>query len=136
MELNSYQIEAHKTSLHEMPVIYPVIGLLGEAGEVADKVKKLIRDKGYKPGDIIDHKDKEAIMLELGDVLWYVSEIANNLDITLEEVGRRKHNLMNVEKFRNYLEKKGDVLKKKSSEADVTQGARYDTWLWRLQIKT
>lgn len=108
MELNSYQIEAHKTSLHEMPVIYPVIGLLGEAGEVADKVKKLIRDKGYKPGDIIDHKDKEAIMLELGDVLWYVSEIANNLDITLEEVGRRNLQKLMSRKERDMIHGSGD----------------------------
>ena len=108
MELNSYQIEAHKTSLHEIPVIYPVIGLLGEAGEVADKVKKLIRDKGYKPGDIIDHKDKEAIMLELGDVLWYVSEIANNLDITLEEVGRRNLQKLMSRKERDMIHGSGD----------------------------
>ena len=108
MELNSYQIEAHKTSLHEMPVIYPVIGLLGEAGEVADKVKKLIRDKGYKPGDIIDHKDKEAIMLELGDVLWYVAEGANNLDITLEEVGRRNLQKLMSRKERDMIHGSGD----------------------------
>lgn len=108
MELNYYQIEAHKTSLHEMPVIYPVIGLLGEAGEVADKVKKLIRDKGYKPGDIIDHKDKEAIMLELGDVLWYISEIANNLDITLEEVGRRNLQKLMSRKERDMIHGSGD----------------------------
>lgn len=108
MELNYYQTEAHKTSLNEMPVIYPVIGLLGEAGEVADKVKKLIRDKGYKPGDIIDHKDKEAIMLELGDVLWYVSEIANNLDITLEEVGRRNLQKLTSRKERDMIHGSGD----------------------------
>ena len=108
MELNSYQTEAHKTSLHEMPVIYPVIGLLGEAGEVADKVKKLIRDKGYKPGDIIDHKDKEAIMFELGDVLWYVAEVANNLDITLEEVGRRNLQKLMSRKERDMIHGSGD----------------------------
>lgn len=44
MELNYYQTEAHKTSLHNTPVIYPTLGLTGEAGEVADKVKKVIRE--------------------------------------------------------------------------------------------
>lgn len=108
MELNAYQTEAHKTSLHEMPVIYPVIGLLGEAGEVADKVKKLIRDKGYKPGDIIDNKDKESITLELGDVLWYVAEVANNLDVTLEEVGRRNLQKLISRKDRDMIHGSGD----------------------------
>lgn len=86
MELNEYQIEAHKTSLHNTPVIYPALGLAGEAGEVADKIKKLIRDQGYQPGDIIEDKDKQAIKLELGDVMWYVAELARDLDMTLEDV--------------------------------------------------
>ena len=62
--------------------IYPTLGLAGEAGEVAEKIKKVLRDKGGK----IDDETREAIKKELGDVLWYVSQIATELNISLEEI--------------------------------------------------
>jgi NTP pyrophosphatase (non-canonical NTP hydrolase) len=62
--------------------IYPTLGLAGEAGEVAEKIKKVIRDKGGK----IDEETREAIKKELGDVLWYVAQLATELKIPLEEV--------------------------------------------------
>lgn len=62
--------------------VYPTLGLTGEAGEVAEKIKKVIRDKGGK----IDEETREAIKKELGDVLWYVSQIASELKISLEDV--------------------------------------------------
>lgn len=108
MELNYYQKEAHKTSLHNTPVIYPALGLAGEAGEVADKIKKLIRDKDYKPGDEININDKEAIMLELGDVLWYVAEFAHDLGITLEEIGRQNLQKLKSRQERNMIHGSGD----------------------------
>ena len=90
MELNYYQTEAHKTSLHNTPVIYPTLGLTGEAGEVADKVKKVIRDNDGE----FTYEKKEAIAFELGDVLWYVAELAHDLGYTLETIGR-----MNLQKL-------------------------------------
>lgn len=108
MELNYYQEEAHKTSLHELPVVYPALGLAGEAGEVADKIKKLIRDEGYRPGDYISTNDKAAIMLELGDVLWYIAELAHNLGITLEEVGRQNLQKLASRQQRNKIHGSGD----------------------------
>ncbi len=95
MNLNEYQIKARKTALYpnvgENP-IYPTLGLTGEAGEVADKVKKVIRDHG----GVFDQTTKEAIMLELGDVLWYVSQLSSELGFDLEHVA-----LSNLEKLTN-----------------------------------
>mgnify|MGYP001567461293 CR=1 FL=1 len=71
--------------------IYPVLGLCGEAGEVAEKVKKIIRDGA----GIIRDDDRRAIVLELGDALWYLTRIAADLDVSLEEVAEA-----NIEKLR------------------------------------
>ena len=75
-----------------MKVVYPVIGLAGETGEVAEKVKKTIRDNGAD----FDQERTAEIVKELGDVLWYVANIAADLGTTLEEVAAR-----NIEKLRS-----------------------------------
>jgi NTP pyrophosphatase (non-canonical NTP hydrolase) len=64
------------------PIVYPTLGLVNEAGEVAGKVKKIFRDRG---GEITD-ADREAITLELGDVLWYLAELCTQLGIGLDDV--------------------------------------------------
>ena len=85
MEMNSYQDAARKTAAYPdvgSNPIYPTLGLTGEAGEVADKVKKVIRDRG----GVFDADTREAIKLELGDVLWYVAQLASELGFDLNEV--------------------------------------------------
>ena len=85
MELNAYQDAARKTAAYPdvgSNLIYPTLGLTGEAGEVADKVKKVIRDRG----GVFDADTREAIKLELGDVLWYVAQLASELGYDLNEV--------------------------------------------------
>ena len=85
MNLNDYQKQAHTTAKYVKigeEYVYPTLGLAGEAGELANKVKKIFRDKGGK----IDEETKEALKLELGDILWYVAEIATVLNIPLEDV--------------------------------------------------
>ncbi|MCB1972562.1 MAG: nucleoside triphosphate pyrophosphohydrolase family protein [Geminicoccaceae bacterium] len=86
MELNDYQTRAHATSLNvEIGgdwLLYPVLGLLGEAGEIANKVKKIHRDNG---GGITLEQALE-LRKELGDVLWYVAELATQLGTTLDFV--------------------------------------------------
>jgi len=76
--------------------IYPTLGLSGEAGEVAEKVKKILRDKE----GIVGESDKKEITKELGDVLWYLAQIATELDISLETVVEK-----NIEKLRSRKER-------------------------------
>lgn len=64
------------------PIVYPTLGLTNEAGEVAGKVKKIFRDRG----GIVTDEDRKALELELGDVLWYLTELCTKLDIRLEDV--------------------------------------------------
>ena len=79
MTLEEYQYVAHETAIYppEQGRIYTVLGLLGEAGELANKVKKIIR------GDLLTH---HPAMEELGDVLWYVAECATAYGYTLEQI--------------------------------------------------
>ena len=64
------------------PIVYPTLGLLNEAGELAGKIKKIFRDKA----GVIGVDDREALKQELGDVLWYFTQICTELDLTLDEV--------------------------------------------------
>ena len=78
MDLNNYQRQARNTALYPdlgSNPIYPALGLCGEAGEVADKVKKVLRDEA----GVFSDERRQAIALELGDVLWYVSQLADEL---------------------------------------------------------
>jgi len=81
----AYQRESRKTwgaIAIDHPIVYPTLGLANEAGEVAGKIKKIFRDKGGVIGD----DDREALKHELGDVLWYLTQICTELNLTLEEV--------------------------------------------------
>ena len=94
MDFKTYQKKARETALYPdlgSNFIYPTLGLVGEAGEVAEKVKKVIRDKN----GIFDEASKSAIKKELGDVLWYLSNLCNEFNFKLEEVA-----LINLEKLK------------------------------------
>lgn len=85
MDFNEYQEKSRKTALYPAVgnnFVYPTLGLAGEAGEVAEKVKKVIRDKE----GVVDDETRALIQKELGDVLWYVSQIASELGLSLETV--------------------------------------------------
>ncbi|SRR5258708_2677673 len=88
MKLNDfdiYQKKASKTAIYPKigeKFIYPVLGLMGEAGEVAEKFKKLFRDNGGK----LTKEKKEEIAKELGDVLWYIAQISTELNIDFSSV--------------------------------------------------
>ncbi len=97
--LNTYQRESRKTwsLIHtDHPIVYPTLGLVNEAGELAGKVKKIFRDKG----GMINEEDRQALKGELGDVLWYFAQICTELDLTLEEVAEA-----NLEKLFSRLER-------------------------------
>jgi NTP pyrophosphatase (non-canonical NTP hydrolase) len=88
----------------EPGLIEKVMGLPGEAGEAADKFKKIIRDKS----GIISLSDRDEIAKELGDVMWYVAMVAEYLEIPLSDVAN-----MNIDKLesrykRNKIHGEGD----------------------------
>lgn len=85
MKFEDYQSEASKTALYPRRMAnleYPTLGLTGEAGEVANIVKKIQRDHG----GIITEDVRGKLKDELGDVLWYISACADELGITLSEI--------------------------------------------------
>ncbi|GAB4497439.1 MAG: nucleoside triphosphate pyrophosphohydrolase family protein [Anaerolineales bacterium] len=85
MNFNDYQQKSRATAQYPAighPVIYPALGLVNEAGEVAGKIKKIFRDKqGF-----IGEAEREALKAELGDVLWYIAQVATELDLPLDEI--------------------------------------------------
>lgn len=85
MDFQSYQQEVLKQGIYPRQgenYVFPSLGLCGEAGEVAEEIKKAIRDDG----EMITPSRKQAIFLELGDVLWYLTQLANELDLSLDEI--------------------------------------------------
>ena len=98
MDFQDYQQKARETAVYprEYAMLYPALGLCGEAGEVAEKIKKVIRDKGGE----FDEFDRMNIRKELGDVLWYIAQLCSDLDLRMESVA-----IANVEKLRVRKEK-------------------------------
>lgn len=88
MTLNEYQGSARSTALYPkaVKVLYPTLKLAGEAGEVAEKLGKLMRDEAYLPGAPLSEAQTEALAAELGDVLWYVANLAADLGLDLDTV--------------------------------------------------
>lgn len=82
---DAYQGRALETAIYPnagQNPIYPTLGLCGEAGEVAEKVKKVLRDNG----GVFDDAARAVIAKELGDVLWYVARLASELGLSLGDV--------------------------------------------------
>lgn len=99
MDFKEYQEKSRKTALYPdlgNNFVYPTLGLSGEAGEVAEKIKKVIRDKG----GVIDDVTREEIKKELGDVLWYVSQLATELGLTLDGIAEN-----NIEKLYSRMDR-------------------------------
>ena len=83
-DLDMYQQVAKTTAIYprEQAIIYPTLGLTGEAGEVANKVKKIIRDDGNK----INEGLVQEISAEIGDCLWYISVLADDIGCKLSDI--------------------------------------------------
>jgi NTP pyrophosphatase (non-canonical NTP hydrolase) len=85
MDFREYQKKSRKTAIYPQAgknYIYPTLGLAGESGEVAEKIKKIIRDKKGK----ISRETRAEVEKELGDVLWYLTQIATELNLSLEDI--------------------------------------------------
>ena len=93
-DLDMYQKVALTTAIYprEQAIIYPTLGLTGEAGEVANKVKKIIRDGS----DSKDERLVSEIKSEIGDCLWYIAVLASDFDIKLSDIAST-----NLEKLAN-----------------------------------
>jgi NTP pyrophosphatase (non-canonical NTP hydrolase) len=85
-------------------LIYTTLGLAGESGEVVEKVKKVFRDGN---GEVSESRRQEIIK-ELGDVLWYVSQIATELGVSLEEVVSQNIEKIYSRKDRGVIQGDGD----------------------------
>lgn len=96
MDFKEYQKRANATAIYDIKfsILYPTLGLAGEAGEVAEKVKKIIRDKKQIKDERVE------ICKELGDVLWYLAAVARDIGVTLEDVA-----MMNIEKLESRKER-------------------------------
>lgn len=107
MQLNEYQNEAMKTAIYplESAIAYTALGLASEAGEVAGKVKKMLRDNG----GVLDRDTRIALVDEYADVLWYVSEGLRALDTSLEVAAQRNLNKLADRAKRNVLQGSGDA---------------------------
>ncbi len=99
MTFEEYQRESQKTAKYPvvgLPFVYPALGLAGETGEVLEKVKKIFRDNN----STITEEQKTEIAKEMGDVLWYLAQLATTLGVSLEDVAR-----MNMEKILSRFER-------------------------------
>ena len=107
MDLNAYQHGARQTARYPdvgANPIYPTLGLCGEAGEVADKVKKVLRDQNGCFSDAV----KQSLLLELGDVLWYVAQLASELGFELDHVAEANLEKLASRAARNVISGSGD----------------------------
>ena len=106
MELSEYQRLSRRTAEYprEAWLAYPTLGLAGEAGEVAEHAKKAIRDDG---GSVSDER-KTAMSKELGDVLWYVAQIATELGLDLNEIAEQNLAKLLSRQQRGVLSGSGD----------------------------
>ena len=111
MDFDEYQKKAAKydlfdkvVDLNEVGFIEKVLGLVGEAGETADKIKKILRDKNGKVSD----EDRDLIAKELGDTLWYIAAISRYLNVPLSEVAQGNIDKLESRYQRNKIHGEGD----------------------------
>jgi NTP pyrophosphatase (non-canonical NTP hydrolase) len=108
MTFEEYQKKSRETAIYpnkDSNFIYPTLGLSGEAGEVAEKVKKILRDKKGK----VDDGTRTELEKELGDVLWYVAQLATEFGLTLENVAAHNIEKLFSRKDRGALHGDGTV---------------------------
>ena len=107
MDFDNYQIEARRTAIYpdkDKNFVYPTLGLVGESGEVAEKIKKVLRDKN----GTFDYESKLALKKELGDVLWYLSNLCDELEFSLSDVAQANLEKLNLRLSRGKISGSGD----------------------------
>ncbi|MCD5384381.1 MAG: nucleoside triphosphate pyrophosphohydrolase family protein [Candidatus Pacebacteria bacterium] len=98
MDFNEYQKKTYETLIHKDRdnLAYFALGVAGESGEVADKIKKIFRDKD----GIMSDEDKKEVAKEMGDVLWYLSQLAQYIGKDFAEIAQ-----MNLDKLKDRQER-------------------------------
>jgi NTP pyrophosphatase (non-canonical NTP hydrolase) len=108
MTFDEYQTQSLTTALSTGNDLYDtmhwVLGICGESGEVADKVKKIIRDKG----GVISDEDKIELSKEIGDVLWYLAVLSKAIGYDFDDVAKANIEKLSDRKARNKLGGSGD----------------------------
>lgn len=108
---NEYQERAVATASYPdkgSNLLYPALGIAGEAGEIVDKIKKLWRNKGYTKASQLSSEEKTELVKEIGDELWYLAAFSEELGVPLGEVA-----IINLDKLadrqrRNVINSEGD----------------------------
>ena len=107
MDFKTYQKNSRLTAQYPnlgSNYIYPTLGLVGEAGEVAEKIKKVIRDKK----GIFDEESKKGLKKELGDVLWYVSNLCTEFNFSLDDVALQNLDKLKIRAAKGKISGSGD----------------------------
>ncbi|MCD6270211.1 nucleoside triphosphate pyrophosphohydrolase family protein [bacterium] len=107
MTFKEYQKLSKETAIYPNVgnnFIYPTLGLCGESGEISEKIKKVLRDKKGE----ISSNDRIELSKELGDVLWYLAQIATELDLSLEQIAKENLEKLMSRKKRGVLGGSGD----------------------------
>jgi NTP pyrophosphatase (non-canonical NTP hydrolase) len=107
VRFSEYQRRSRETAVYPdlgANLVYPALGLCGEAGETAEKIKKAIRDDG----GVLTEERREAVAAELGDVLWYVAQLATEAGLELEAVAEANIAKLASRQRRSVLHGSGD----------------------------
>ena len=114
MNFNDYQKKALSTDVsgagkarhevNELPFLEQLLGLVGEAGEFADKIKKILRDKD----GIMTDQDRTESVKELGDILWYLAVVSSYLGVNLDEVAQQNIDKLADRAKRGVIKSQGD----------------------------
>jgi NTP pyrophosphatase (non-canonical NTP hydrolase) len=108
VQLSDYQQRSRATAVYPDAghnLTYPALGLCGEAGEAAEKVKKALRDDR---GVLTDER-RSALAAELGDVLWYVAQLATEAELDLDAIAEENLSKLLSRQERNVLQGSGDT---------------------------
>jgi NTP pyrophosphatase (non-canonical NTP hydrolase) len=108
VQLSDYQHRSRATAVYPDAgdnLTYPALGLCGEAGECAEKVKKAIRDDA----GVLSGERRAALAAELGDVLWYVAQLATEAGLDLDEIAEENLTKLLSRRDRGVLQGSGDA---------------------------
>jgi NTP pyrophosphatase (non-canonical NTP hydrolase) len=107
VRLSDYQERSRATAVYPDAgdnLLYPTLGLCGEAGEVAEKIKKMVRDDG----GVLSAQRRAALSKELGDVLWYLAQLATEAELDLDAIAQDNLDKLLSRQRRSVLQGSGD----------------------------